>query len=71
MMRFKNSSAVISGCESGMKALMRKGKLPKKKIYFLGMGGGGATADIGMGQLSASFEWGMIFCTCAWTTKPT
>jgi pyruvate ferredoxin oxidoreductase beta subunit len=55
---FENPSAVISGCEAGMKALMRKGKLPQKKINFVGMGGDGATADIGMGQLSGALERG-------------
>ena len=55
---FENSSAVISGCESGMKAMMRKGKLPPKKINFVAMGGDGATADIGMGQLSGALERG-------------
>jgi len=55
---FENSSAVVSGCEVGMKALMRKGKLPKKKINFVAMGGDGATADIGMGQLSGALERG-------------
>lgn len=55
---FENSSAVISGCEVGMKAMMRKGKLPPKKINFVAMGGDGATADIGMGQLSGALERG-------------
>ena len=55
---FENSSAVVSGCESGMKAMMRKGKLPHKKINFVAMGGDGATADIGMGQLSGALERG-------------
>lgn len=55
---FENSSAVISGCETGMKAMMRKGKLPAKKINFVAMGGDGATADIGMGQLSGALERG-------------
>ena len=55
---FENASAVISGCESGMKAMMRKGKLPPKKINFVAMGGDGATADIGMGQLSGALERG-------------
>jgi pyruvate ferredoxin oxidoreductase beta subunit len=41
-----------------MKAMMRKGKLPKKKINFVGMGGDGATADIGMVQLSGALERG-------------
>ncbi len=58
---FENSSAVISGCESGMKAMMRKGKLPQKKINFVAMGGDGATADIGMGPLSGALERGHDF----------
>ncbi|HOD71762.1 MAG: Pyruvate synthase subunit PorB [Deltaproteobacteria bacterium ADurb.BinA179] len=55
---FENPSAVISGCESGMKAMMRKGKIPQKKINFVAMGGDGATADIGMGPLSGALERG-------------
>ncbi len=55
---FENASAVISGCEAGMKVLMRKGKVPEKKINFVAMGGDGATADIGMGQLSGALERG-------------
>ncbi len=58
---FENASAVISGCESGMKAMMRKGKLPPRKINFVAMGGDGATADIGMGQLSGAMERGHDF----------
>jgi len=48
---FENASAVISGCEAGMKVLKRKGKVDERKINFVAMGGDGATADIGMGQL--------------------
>ncbi|MFY9398760.1 MAG: pyruvate synthase subunit PorB [Desulfomonilia bacterium] len=55
---FENSAAVISGCEAGMKAMMRKGKIPAKKINFVAMGGDGATADIGMGALSGALERG-------------
>jgi pyruvate ferredoxin oxidoreductase beta subunit len=55
---FENSSAVASGCESGLKAMRRKGKVSKKKINIVGMGGDGATADIGMGQLSGALERG-------------
>lgn len=58
---FENPSAVISGVESGMKAMMRKGKLPYKKINYVAMGGDGATADIGMGQLSGALERGHDF----------
>ncbi|MBN1635775.1 MAG: pyruvate synthase subunit beta [Deltaproteobacteria bacterium] len=55
---FENSSAVVSGCEAGMKAMMRKGKLNQKKINFVAMGGDGSTADIGMGPLSGALERG-------------
>ena len=55
---FENASAVISGCEAGMKVLTRKGKVAEKKINFVAMGGDGATADIGMGQLSGALERG-------------
>ncbi len=55
---FENSAAVISGCEAGMKAMMRKGIIPQKKINFVAMGGDGATADIGMGPLSGALERG-------------
>ena len=55
---FENSAAVVSGCEAGMKAMMRKGKVPQKKINFVAMGGDGATADIGMGPLSGALERG-------------
>ncbi len=39
-----------------MKAMMRKGKLPPKKINFVAMGGDGATADIGMGRSPAPWS---------------
>jgi pyruvate ferredoxin oxidoreductase beta subunit len=55
---FENPAAVISGCESGMKAMVRKGRVPARKINFVGMGGDGATADIGMGPLSGALERG-------------
>lgn len=55
---FENSAAVASGCEAGMKAMMRKGIIPEKKVNFVAMGGDGATADIGMGPLSGALERG-------------
>ena len=58
---FENSSAVISGVESGMKALMRKGRVGERKINYVAMGGDGATVDIGMGQLSGALERGHDF----------
>jgi pyruvate ferredoxin oxidoreductase beta subunit len=58
---FDNTGAVLSGVQSGMKALMRKGKLADKKTVFLGMGGDGATSDIGFQALSGAMERGHDF----------
>ena len=55
---FENAAAVASGVEAGLKALMRKGKLPKRRINIVGMGGDGATADIGLQALSGALERG-------------
>jgi len=63
---FENAAAVASGIESGLKALMRKGRLPQKKITVIGMAGDGGTADIGLQALSGALERGhdMIYiCT--------
>jgi len=53
---FENAAAVASGAEAGTRALVRKGKLPDKGTVFLGMGGDGATSDIGLQALSGAFE---------------
>jgi pyruvate ferredoxin oxidoreductase beta subunit len=58
---FENASAVASGVEAGTNALIRKGKLPDKKTVILGMGGDGATTDIGLQSLSGAFERGHNF----------
>lgn len=55
---FENAGAVASGLEAGFKALVRKGKLPEKETVFLGMGGDGATLDIGFQALSGAMERG-------------
>ena len=63
---FENAAAVASGIESGLKVLMRKGRLPYKKIVTIGMAGDGGTADIGLQALSGALERGhnMIYiCT--------
>jgi pyruvate ferredoxin oxidoreductase beta subunit len=63
---FENTAAVASGVESGLKALMRKGRIPRKKIVSLALAGDGGTADIGMQALSGALERGhdMIYvCT--------
>ncbi len=53
---FENTSAVASGIESGIKVLQRKGKGPKREVTVVGMGGDGATADIGIQALSGAME---------------
>jgi pyruvate ferredoxin oxidoreductase beta subunit len=58
---FENTAAVASGIESGLKVLMRKGRLPHKKIVTVGMAGDGGTADIGLQALSGAFERGHDF----------
>ena len=63
---FENTAAVASGVESALKVLMRKGKIPRKKIVTLAQAGDGGTADIGMQALSGALERGhnMIYvCT--------
>jgi pyruvate ferredoxin oxidoreductase beta subunit len=58
---FENAAAVASGVESGLKALMRKGRLPQKRINIIGMAGDGGTADIGFQALSGALERGHDF----------
>lgn len=58
---FENASAVASGVEAGIKTLMRKGKIPKKHIDIVAIGGDGATADIGLQSLSGALERGHDF----------
>jgi pyruvate ferredoxin oxidoreductase beta subunit len=63
---FENAAAVASGVESGLKALMRKGALPNRKIVTIAIAGDGGTADIGLQALSGALERGhsMIYvCT--------
>lgn len=55
---FENSASVASGIEAGYKALMRKGRYPKRKINFVAYGGDGATADIGLQFVSGAMERG-------------
>jgi pyruvate ferredoxin oxidoreductase beta subunit len=55
---FENSAAVASGVEAGLKAMMRKGKMPRRNIQVVGMGGDGGTADIGLQALSGALERG-------------
>jgi pyruvate ferredoxin oxidoreductase beta subunit len=55
---FENAASVAAGIESGLKALMRKGRLPKQKINVMGMAGDGGTSDIGLQALSGALERG-------------
>lgn len=62
---FENAAAVGSGLESGLKVLMRKGRIPQKTIKAVAMAGDGGTADIGMQALSGALERGhnmIYFC---------
>lgn len=58
---FENTAAVASGIEAALKVLMRKGRIPNKKIVTIGMAGDGGTADIGLQALSGAFERGHNF----------
>jgi pyruvate ferredoxin oxidoreductase beta subunit len=55
---FENTAAVASGIESALKVLMRKGRIPQKKIVTLALAGDGGTADIGLQALSGALERG-------------
>jgi len=55
---FENVAAVASGVEAGLEVLVRKGKLPAQNTKVVGMGGDGATSDIGLQALSGAFERG-------------
>ncbi len=58
---FENAAAVATGAEGAYRALVRKGAIPEKGTIFLGMGGDGATSDIGLQALSGAFERGHRF----------
>jgi pyruvate ferredoxin oxidoreductase beta subunit len=58
---FENTAAVASGVESGLKAMMRKGRLVKENINIVALGGDGATVDIGLQALSGAMERGHKF----------
>ncbi|MBW1669823.1 MAG: pyruvate synthase subunit beta [Deltaproteobacteria bacterium] len=58
---FENPASVASGIESALKVLRRKGKVPKKHIDIVAMGGDGSTSDIGIGWISGALERGHDF----------
>lgn len=58
---FENPASVASGIESALKVLRRKGKVSKKHIDIVAVGGDGATSDIGLGWISGALERGHDF----------
>jgi len=66
---FENVGAEISGIEAGMKALMRKGRIPQRDIKFVGMAGDGGTMDIGLQALSGAIERGHNFLYLCWDNE--
>ena len=59
---FENAATTISGAETALKALKRRGKIPEdKKITFVAFGGDGASYDIGFQFISGALERGHKF----------
>lgn len=58
---FENAAAVASGIEAGLKVMMRKRKIPHKRINVMAMAGDGGTSDIGLQALSGAMERGHDF----------
>jgi pyruvate ferredoxin oxidoreductase beta subunit len=55
---FENAAAVAAGVEAGLKALMRKGRIPERRITVVGQAGDGGTMDIGIQAISGALERG-------------
>ncbi len=55
---FENAAATAAGIEAAYKALMRKKRIPKERIYVVSLAGDGGTADIGLQALSGALERG-------------
>jgi pyruvate ferredoxin oxidoreductase beta subunit len=58
---FENTAAVASGVESGIRALVRKGKRPDTNVKIVAIAGDGGTTDIGLQALSGALERGHNF----------
>jgi pyruvate ferredoxin oxidoreductase beta subunit len=58
---FENTAAVASGIEAGLKVLMRKERIPHRRINVMAMAGDGGTSDIGLQALSGAMERGHDF----------
>jgi len=66
---FENVGAVMSGVEAAYKARIRKGKIKDRGVKFVGFGGDGATADIGLQPLSGAMERGHDFLYCCFDNE--
>ena len=58
---FENTAAVASGIESGLKVMMRKGRIAQQDIKVVAIAGDGGTSDIGLQALSGALERGHNF----------
>ncbi|MFC1909077.1 thiamine pyrophosphate-dependent enzyme [Chloroflexota bacterium] len=58
---FENTAAVASGIESGLKAMRRKGRGPRRDFKVVAIAGDGGTSDIGLQALSGALERGHDF----------
>jgi len=58
---FENTAAVASGIESGLKIMMKKGRIARQDITVVAMAGDGGTSDIGLQALSGAMERGHNF----------
>jgi len=58
---FENTAAVVSGIESGLKMLMKKGRIAQQDITVVAIAGDGGTSDIGLQALSGALERGHNF----------
>ena len=58
---FENTAAVASGIESGLKMLVKKGRIAQQEIRVIAMAGDGGTSDIGIQALSGALERGHNF----------
>jgi len=58
---FENTAAVASGIESGLKMMMKKGRIAQQDIKVVAIAGDGGTSDIGLQALSGALERGHNF----------
>jgi pyruvate ferredoxin oxidoreductase beta subunit len=58
---FENTAAVASGIEAGLKAIVRKKRIPDRGTKVVAIAGDGGTVDIGLQALSGALERGHNF----------